>query len=1396
MSLKQIVQVLRCRGEREQGFEYPLRGPRDCRNFYLALVVFPSTLAAGLAFLSAELIFETPSVAFLLAVSLIHFLALLVFLVLFWLPVALAIFNFSDRAEALAVGLRTPALLLAIGILFPHQIVREALQGDRPHALIPILYWGFGLVLGVGYAGLSWYNNSRKAFGEVRKAAAPQSRTRSDRWVWFDALAIFMVLFAVIVLEGWFLALMSAGRMTVKPYRHFTLSARNQMIQAAEDRVLKSYTEPELKLEPEAQPEEELRPRPHHPALPSDSDSTRAPSRADTLRQKTALEAALVLRDTAGPTLDSLFSHLNVAQRDSLQRSLVVAEDAARQRSRAAQVAAEAAAVKTEQKLRMIVLTWMCCSILCGLIFFMTACLPNRLMQAVLIPVTFHERDVRGVFFKAHRYLLHFTRALLLKNPLLVLGGAIMTATFFVMPAILTGAGQLRFLDNLAQVDEAILVLGVFLAWFIPLALQAVTPDDTFGEYFTRRLANHLMMIQGHLVFIGHGDLGKRVLAREINRLHELQEQNSGRPRRRAFVEVVTPDLRLERLCSQAVVIEHTLKDVVYSSGNPLLGEYGVVSTCRESYKSKDMHGNVIHPEKRILVPIVRGEAREPFISSRVNLERASLVISMVPDEDSVQAVFERALKSNVKAVICVTRSDLISYLTYRSRHRSIILVYPKHNQGITLGERLWAAILKVRAVRNLDGNRWPRVLIVGNHKANHYMLEKLWANLPGDHQNKTHLLKQNFAFIVTATEGGQEHPMLKDKDRPEIFDQSWPATYVTGGRYPYPSLEVAERLPAHVAARMVNASDIRALEACLEEHHPEILIINHEDSEKSLLMLSRCMRALERIKTRKASRFRLPLLLLSATRGDEWERLSMGDASHYYDALCNLYHEDLAADLSYPEHAHYDHIQREQIGESVVDSQADVEEMIAAARLTLHDPLQLPGGPPPEAPGDRPDRPEFIEVNGCLPNRPGALADYVAQLAGISYQAKSGEDIKTWWPGLDGASTPMLPSYQYLRYLTLDPRSVGFALSGYATLVPLPKDLPSNETLQEVRPLVRRIFANDGRHYVETERDKDALQFTLDKELLERVRQDIKPPLPPGAPQVLDRLTGRAPGGHNTIADFRQVLLDPQDRPDFTGKHACPGMPICRIAAFQDYVVTSNNLRLQRHTAAPGNAEYAEEKLLHARNYHCCSGMQSAPAAELPHPESPYARIVCCCHGPDEPGLIAVVLNTLLFRFGFQRRPARDNPEEDWAINIKYFKDITCQNPHFSLNRLFGAFMLKAQVAHCGLDLPLQMLRILPIGKMASARQWYAYARGLHVFLNEIAGSNAFRFYWMDETRKQREESEPPAFDEKHRRDFPVVLAIEKASLRQQREKASDKCDLCGLQPKAYDCRKMRAWV
>jgi hypothetical protein len=558
---------------------------------------------------------------------------------------------------------------------------------------------------------------------------------------------------------------------------------------------------------------------------------------------------------------------------------------------------------------------------------------------------------------------------------------------------------------------------------------------------------------------------------------------------------------------------------------------------------------------------------------------------------------------------------------------------------------------------------------------------------------------------------------------------------------------------------------------------------MNHEDIDKSLLMLSRCMRALERLKTSKPLRFHFPLLLLSAARGNESEQLSLGDATRYYDALCNLHREDLANDASYPSHARYDHLLRELIGESISDSHADAEEIISGTRNSFLDPA----------------KPQFVEINGCLPNRPGALANYVSGLAGIDFVPKSKAEIEALWQRAKTASAKIptrLPSFQYLRNIMLDPERNTFALTGYAALAPLTEDSPAIDVHNMDNPLVVRVFANDGRSYIEPELDQQEWQYLKGEPPELSHWRKPKEPDPPNIPGAIDRLTGRDSGAYNSVDDFRQAMLDPQPN-NKIGKYACPGMTICRIAAFQDYVAASNTIRLQRLATVP-QGRSSSDKLLHARNYHCCTKMRQATDKEVPKTDTPYARIFCCCRGSHDPGMIAMVLNTLLFRSSFTRQAATGDPQKDWVINIDYFKDISCQNSHFTLNRLFGFYVKKPKTSESEkpLSLPLHLLRILPIGTMASARQWYCYARTLHHFLNASDGPFKYKFYWLDQTRKQRKVSEVPEFND-DRRNFPVVLVIKRE--RSDAERNADPrefCHLCGMQPKEYDCRKLRVWV
>ena len=783
---------------------------------------------------------------------------------------------------------------------------------------------------------------------------------------------------------------------------------------------------------------------------------------------------------------------------------------------------------------------------------------------------------------------------------------------------------------------------------------------------------------------------------------------------------------------------------------------------------------------------MVVGDAGDPFIRSRVNLERARLVISMVTDGKTVQTIFDRAVLSRVSAIISVSRSDQVVNLTARARHRRIVLHYPKHNQGNSLGYRLWAAMLKVSALQALSPAEVPRVMVLGLSKSTHYMLETLYTLLPRGGKGRGALLEDTLALILPAGEVGDGHPRLLPNPGDVLFDQLWPTLLNSGGRASGGRVREPNHGAIHLRTRIVNDGDVLALENCLREHQPGVLVVNHDVEERGQVLLLRCIQALERIKAEDPQGFRLPLLLLANVRGAREGKNVFTDSSRYYDALCKMYKEPLAMDISYPAHARFDYYTREMIGETISDSYADAEEVIAGARRAFS--LNTRHGSAEEKAR------QFVEISSCLPNHPAALANYLSRLSGVEFSLPAFEVLQERWGESGFPEVPLaLPTFQYLRHIKLgDEAGNGFALTGYAALVPVTGDSSVFNPDLATGTQVSRVFANDGRSYAEKEPDPDETRGNDPGRDIARVINNLPDPAPPGVPEVIDRLTNRAPGTPNSVSDFQRVAYDPAGE----GRYACPGMNLCRIAAYQNAIAANNNLRLARQETFAGDPS---DKLWHARNYFCCSGRENlATEPDKPHSASHFARISCCSSGHNRPGQLAVVLNALLMRSNPRFREKAGSGEE-WRINIDYFKDMTCQNNYFRVNRLFGVFDRRDISAITALQqnlMPLHMIRILPIGNHHSARSWYAYARMLYHFLAEICPNDQFEFSWLCQHRNKHIGLEDiPDFEAEDPARRPVVFMIRRLP-PEDAVKLKDACRLCGRQERRSDCHKLRVWV
>ncbi len=1359
--------------------QFPLREPGDKWKFFGWLILSPTVITTLTVILLTKLIYPYVSLLSLFVIGLFHIGTLLFFLWLLWLPAVLAYVPWSDRLETGFLVVRDIILILIFYYFFPHHYLLQYSFKKYEFSTGGLKVYGVVLFfIGGIIVALSMYTMKRGAFSNVRKGEKPGRVPYLLRWKLADIITQLIFLFMFIVVEF------------------------RMLLFSHEYRGLFFF---------EFEPWDYL------------------------------------------------------AYKHSFEQFAVVA----------------------------------CSAFLSALIWFLLGIVPNRVMNSVLITATFRERDVRGLFWKSYRYVRHFLSAVLYKSPVLPL---LLATTFALLavPIVFFYFGENDVIQNLFSADVLILFVGITSTWLGTLMFAVVHPDETFGDYFNKAISRLLLRIQDHKIYIGYGSLGKRIVQRE------LKEKKLHADAKKFFYHVVTPDIQLETISTRVVVVEKNLQHIVFSSSDELLGDFGVVSACEKRIQTLDPQGNQVRAETRVLVPTIIGDAGHAFSVARANMERAKQIICTVPDENIIQSVFQDVKRYSIPAILSVPRSDQLSYFIYQIRNKKITLLYPEFDSGISIGFRIFAMMKKIVAVKSdvnesakgkatetknaenllsdvsgsdskekttetIDPEHLPKVMLVGNNRINQYMFESIWMNIHGllYDRKKNYInfvkaskryFKNKFRFVMTPDKLDVAYPTLLDHSG-GVFNKIAPMSLVTGSRYPHELVGNGKNqiFKIEIPSRVVNKRDILVLEKCIEKFAPDILVVSHFDSESTLMLLSRCVRSLERVKIRKAGSFTLPMVLLTSMRGSDWELISLGDASRYYNSVGSLFDESMIKDTSYPIHSFFDHYKKEHVGEGITDISSDAEEIIVGSGASLQSD-------------------NFIEINACYPNKPGSLANYLAQLAGIRFgvasdlspgslqkhHASSNSEenpdfskLRTYWAKARGGSNKdadkvFFPSFQLLRNILLDSKQNGFVLTGYAALVPIDENKfdAIAEQGTDQKKFISRIHVMDGKTYIERIEDKQHYLYNSPEhrvnhdEMLKRFPE----PKSPGVPDVIGQLVGNDVEKHNTIDEFYCSLtddthctenVDNSDKGNKRGKgsrygrYVCPGVAGCRISAYQNWVMASNDLRIRKYVSLPRGKAEGHDKLLHARNYHCCPDIQNAHPEDLPNAKSPFARVFFCCQSDNKPGQIAIVLNAVLFRLLYKKldqsgsscekssgqgeaRGVGENTHErkidkNWTVNINYFKDVTCLNTYFSMNRIFGTLEKRKANANnseqTAFNFPAHLIRIVPIGSIDSMRQWYYYAKALYDFLSEYDSQHTYHFYWVDEERKSHNCEDIPGFsiEDGVRKNVPNIIVIKRnRDNKTERGEVSlnkntsgeNMCEYCHVQPRDQDCQKFRVWI
>lgn len=1371
-NLSSLGSFVQDRMKAEEKEHHKERDNKRWRRFFIGNLVLPSLNASIALIFFGVVLFRTAGLGKNLLIFVLHFVVISLLLFIFWVTNFCFIESWFKRWKRIVLLARNFLYLFFMVSIFPFQLFLLLVDAKRFASMHVVIVVIFLILLIYSFFPTIDSRIIRKFF------PAKPSIPKALRWQGMKQLFKFLVIvFSFLIVEMWFLSQLATQNVNI---------AKDFM--ATGDLIIKSFQYP-------AQDRDFCKAIPVAPYIYLFYDF-----------KKNKLIDEIVGAKSEVPDLILM----NYPEHESPNRDLLSARLA----------------------------VWLFASVLLTFLMIALGGINMQVMEAVMPTALFQieksRQNAKEIIMKSGIYARNLRDFLIRKHSFTVVGGFLGSFIYLGIPAILYSTGKYKLILASINEDTFFFAFALFAAWIVPVIVAINKVDDIFGENFNRSIYDIIMDIQHHVIFFGYGDLGRRVVDRSIRRIYTLDKENN-------IIELVTPDLIVARVCISALVIDWTDKNFVYAAESDLLGRYGVLEigkvggmrlkrnpenrkTVSDQSPWELKRGWFYSEKKPVLVPALKGNLAEPFTLTRANLERSKVLISTVTEHYGVNAAFESLSNSKTGAVLCITRSDQLTYLTYRASTRPIALVYAVAIQGATMGQRLWASVEKMTALRNIEENnklnKRPKIYIIGENIAKHYLLENLWMNIPGSYKEKTEWLENHVVFIVAETPNDIHtenvgfidylisHSEQRKSEQPSSWqrvirgsdntknEKSWkiekyylPIRFGTGGRYTSENKVPLLRIPVYDIRHAFGSQ----LDDIFQEELPDIIVVNPDNMESSFRVMMLTIRALERVHTsperRPNDRVEFPLMLFTLLRGNQLENITIGDISRLYNGLVMLYGDELAKDESYPAHARWNRMRKKIVREAIIDSNADTEEIIRGIHESQFGFSNVFGDKQKNNPG-------YMEINTCVPNVPGCLASLVAHLSGFRFSAKNRPK------DFEQIETVKIPSFQYLRSFQMDSAGRGLVVTGYSILnlerEGIRADGNYGSVENEGHNFYTRLYITDGNDY---NREDNGIKT-----------REIKKTDPPTVPEAIDYITARKAidKGKIKVQRFKNILLD-SDGDYKIGEKACPSMNTCPVASYQDYVVASNRSEfIDPKLAGKKNLKFSE-------NYYCRENflpVKVSPGSE----RSPAARIMLCARGEKgTPGILAYALNTLLFRSFMDagcglKRDVDDSKE--WIFNAQYVKDMPCHNRFFGINRIFGYWIQREIEGENGREKiiamlrkenPIQLIEILPIGSAQNAAEWLKYAKLMQKFINmNCEREDAYRLVWYNKSLKCSDSltDSDRELKENILKDPPVAIIICKQNKKEmiQNRMASQAgdyrlCTICGLQGREYSCEKWRPW-
>lgn len=851
-------------------------------------------------------------------------------------------------------------------------------------------------------------------------------------------------------------------------------------------------------------------------------------------------------------------------------------------------------------------------------------------------------------YYIAHRYFLMY---IYLRHPVAFFVGILYNLTIYL------------YLTMTFEKPEKLPALALFGIWSSSLAMWLlpfimawlqIFRMNFIDEYYRNTISTNISALslrkKGHRVLLGYGRLGQGVHK-------ELLERRTASVKIEPLLDP-SDGTTIIYLRKDMVVVDRDEKIFDHVFTDPSFEKIGVAKIKYRDIKPEE-NCQYTFSEEELWAPAIIGDIANVSVLDYSNLESCEFFIDTVKGYDETLKI-ARVVHDyrNLKGIITVSDSAQKELLFPRYSGHGLFFTYVKRQQGISLGETVYPAMLRWL---KQEGNPRPLEILVltDDIRQTHYMIETIVQELKLAGRLNQYIracvypnIKQ-YDLGITICGNSEEirgacHPHDPQERREPDFTldvRRWNACIerCSGPEHADPPNAI------YVSSRVILEHPyLTTMEkmVCVYDIKPDIVVISFREPSRLLKTLRDWVGTYQRNSKlfKDVSLNKYKPVIIAGSLGEEQREVR--DVLFYYDAL-----PPDAMQSRYPVQAI----------DCRVDLYKDSREHIAAIADALSK---------KEA-----EKEEAIGIHMMIQNRSGITPDILAALGGVSNNTSSDEN--------DEANKQQL-SFHYSRYYNC---ALGAKRKDYNHFF-----FESDVTLENNT----------------TDQNKDnpfAPKPTNTNHMIQSVLLSLPLPLPGKKclPNEIKKLLNSFQVEFGNCDDKNSVVNEINN---------CQFQATCGPDAFRREMFNLNKHKNYFDTFAKDKVEEEFKRFYLNKDFPKINERK-----ENFHYNAPHAKLYLCCRHGNTPGALAIALNSLLGK----NYSASDN-NDDMLFNITFFINYFTFDPTVVYSAIYGFLKkpgCRNEIKGIESDV-IERILICPISDdEACNNSWLEYAKTLHTNLN-----------------------------------------------------------------------------